>query len=160
MSGIILTSSFKLLKSQSRFGKNFSRREKDFFLKQSFSTTEKVDYIRRAKEAGYFIRLVYVATESSEINMLHVEWRFSQGGHTVPREKIEPRYTRSLKLAVNVARLGDHAHFVDNSRDVDEAEGGIAPFTVFRTIDGVVAKSYLPEAEFSEWTKPIYNALM
>ena len=40
------------------------------------STSEKVDYIRRAKEAGYFIRLVYVATESPEINMLRVEWRF------------------------------------------------------------------------------------
>ena len=123
------------------------------------STPEKVDYIRRAKEAGYFIRLVYVATESPEINMLRVEWRFSQGGHTVPREKIEPRYIRSLKLAVDAARLADRAYFVDNSRDVDEEGGGIAPFAVFRTIDGVVAKSYLPEAEFPEWTKPIYNAL-
>ena len=73
---------------------------------------------------------------------------------------IKDPYTRSLKLAVDVARLADLAYFVDNSRYVDEAEGGIAPFTVFRTIDGVVAKSYLPEAEFPEWTKPIYNALM
>ena len=118
-----------------------------------------MDYIRRAKEAGYFIRLVYVATESPEINMLRVEWRFSQGGHTVPREKIEPRYIRSLKLAVDAARLTDRAYFVDNSRDVDEEGGGIAPFAVFRTIDGVVAKSCLPEAEFPEWTKPICNAL-
>ena len=45
------------------------------------------------------------------------------------------------------------------SQDIDEEEGGIAPFTVFRTMEGVVAKSYLPEKEFSEWTKPIYNAL-
>jgi len=84
---------------------------------------------------------------------------FSQGGHTVPREKIESRYIRSLKLAVDAARLADRAYFVDNSRDVDEEGGGIAPFAVFRTIDGVVAKSYLPEAEFPEWTKPICNAL-
>lgn len=133
--------------------------EKGLLFKTVLSTPGKVDYKHRSKEAGYFIRLVYVATESPEINMLRVEWRFSQGGYTVPREKIQTRYIRSLKLAVDVARLADRAYFVDNSRDVDESEGGIAPFTVFRTIDGVVAKSYLPEAEFPEWTKPIYNAL-
>lgn len=123
------------------------------------STPQKVDYIRRAKESGYFIRLVYVATENPEINTLRVEWRYSQGGHTVPREKIEPRYIRSLKLAVDVARLADRAYFVDNTQDVDEAEGEIDPFTVFRTVDGKIAKSYLPEADFPQWAKPIYNAL-
>ena len=63
---------------------------KGLFFKIVLSTPEKVDYIRRAKEAGYFMRLVYVGTASPAINILRVEWRFSQGGHSVPREKIEP----------------------------------------------------------------------
>ena len=122
------------------------------------STPEKVDYIRRAKKAGYFIRLVYVRTASTAINILRVEWRFSQGGHPVPREKIEPRYIRSLKLAVDVARLADRSYFVGNRQDVDEAEGEIDSFTVFRTAEGIVAKSYLPKTNFPQWSIPIYNA--
>ncbi len=89
------------------------------------STSEKVDCIRRAKEAGYFIRLVYVAMESPENQYAPCGMEiFTRRAH-LPREKIEPRYTRSLKLAVDAARLADRAYFVDNSRDVDEAaEGG------------------------------------
>ena len=100
-----------------------------------------------------------MGTASPAINILRVEGRFSQGWHSVPRDKIEPRYIRSLKLAVDVARLADRAYFVDNTQDVDDAEGEIDPFTVFRTADGIVAKSYLPKTNFPQWAKPIYNAL-
>ena len=131
---------------------------KGLFFKIVLSTPEKVDYIRRAKETGYFIPLVYVGTASPAINILRVEWRFSQGGHYVPHEMIEPRYIRSLKLVVDVARLADRSYFVDNRQDVDEAEGEIDPFTVFRTAEGIVAKSYFPKTNFPQWSIPIYNA--
>lgn len=60
---------------------------------------------------------------------------------------------------MDVALLADPSYFVDNTQDVDEEEGEIDPFTVFRTADGIVAKSYLPETNFPKWAKPIYNAL-
>jgi len=123
------------------------------------SKPDKVDYIHRAKAAGYFVRLIYVATESPEINSLRIAWRVEQGGHDVPREKIQSRYGRSLKQAVTAARIADRAYFVDNSRDVENAADEINPVTVFRTVNGSVAKSYMKEKDFPDWTKDIYQAL-
>lgn len=123
------------------------------------STPEKVEFIRRAKEAGYFIRLVYVATESTEINRLRIAWRVDQGGHDVPRDKIESRYKRSLIQAVAAARIADRAYFVDNSRDVENPASGINPLAIFRTANGVVAKSYMKEQDFPHWVGRIYQAL-
>jgi len=123
------------------------------------SIPEKVDYIQRTKDAGYFIRMVYVATESPEINMVRVAWRADQGGHTVPVEKIRSRYQRSLQQAIAAARIVDRAYFVDNSRDVENPTDEISPFPVFRTVDGVVARIYVKEEEMPKWTKEIYEAL-
>ncbi len=82
------------------------------------SIPEKVGYLRRAKEVGYFIRLVYVATETPEINLIRIAWRTNQGGHAVPADKVRSRYERSLKLAVKACQIVDRAYFVDNSREV------------------------------------------
>lgn len=123
------------------------------------SIPEKVDYIRRAKDAGYFIRLVYVSTESPEINALRIAWRVEQGGHDVPQDKIQSRYARSLKQAVAAARIADRAYFVDNSHDVEDPADEINPITIFRTIDGQVAKIYMEEQDFPHWTRDIYQTL-
>lgn len=123
------------------------------------SIPEKLDYMRRAKGAGYFIRLIYVATESPEINRLRVAWRVDQGGHDVPHQKIVDRYVRSLKLSAEAARIADRAYFVDNSRDMEEQADQINPITVFRTVNGVVAKIYMKEENFPRWAKGIYLTL-
>ena len=123
------------------------------------SMPDKIDYIRRAKAAGYFIRLIYVATESPEINKIRVAWRVEQGGHTVPPDKIESRYERSLKLAIEAARLVDRAYFIDNSHNIKSPTDTAAPFPVFRTVDGKVAKTYVKEEAFPQWTKAIHKSL-
>ncbi|MGB8354131.1 MAG: zeta toxin family protein [Chthoniobacteraceae bacterium] len=122
------------------------------------SIPEKVDYICRAKEAGYFVRFVYVATNSFEINSSRVAWRVELGGHDVPLDKIRSRYVRSLKQAVNAARIADRAYFLDNSPDAEDSDK-INPLTIFRTVDGVVVKTYINEKDFPLWTREIYKAL-
>ncbi|MFZ4116190.1 MAG: zeta toxin family protein [Chthoniobacterales bacterium] len=121
------------------------------------SMPDKVDFIRRAKKAGFFIRLVYVATDSPEINTLRVAWRVEQGGHTVPEEKIYSRYERSLKLAIEVAKIVDRAYFVDNSKDFKEGHKTKQLQPLFRMVDGVVVKTYLDPENFPNWIKPIYK---
>mgnify|MGYP003879409357 CR=1 FL=1 len=44
------------------------------------SSEGKIDYLRRAKEAGYFIRLFFVGTESPAINAARITKRFMDGG--------------------------------------------------------------------------------
>lgn len=123
------------------------------------SIPKKVDFIRRAKKAGYFVRLIYVATNNPEINILRVAWRVDHGGHTVPEDKIRTRYERSLKLALEAANIVDRAYFIDNSRDYKAPIDQFQPLPVFRMVNGVVAKTYLKEKNFPTWTKAIYDGV-
>ena len=59
------------------------------------STTSKVNFIKRAKEAGFFIRLFFVSTESPLINASRVAARVMEGGQDVSIMKIISRYAKS-----------------------------------------------------------------
>jgi predicted ABC-type ATPase len=67
--------------------------------------------------------------------------------------------TRILRSAYDWARITDRAYFVDNSRDVENPSSGMNPLTIFRTANGVVAKSYMKEQDFPHWVGRIYQAL-
>lgn len=67
------------------------------------SAVDKVDYILRAKEAGFFIRLFFVSTESPTINAKRVANRVLNGGHDVPIPKIISRYDKSIANCIALA---------------------------------------------------------
>lgn len=56
---------------------------------------DKLDFVRRCVDGGYFVRVFFVGTESPTINAARVAQRVMKGGHTVPIEKIVSRYARS-----------------------------------------------------------------
>ena len=134
---------------------------KSLLFETVLSTPGKIDFIRRAKLAGYFVRMIFVATESPEINKLRIEWRVEQGGHSVPEEKIESRFIKSLNFSIEAARHADRSYFVDNTKDIEDgAEDSESPFTVFRTVDGIVAKTYVDKACIPMWCHSILAGLM
>jgi predicted ABC-type ATPase len=134
---------------------------KSLLFETVLSTPGKIDFIRRAKLAGYFVRMIFVATESPEINKLRIEWRVEQGGHSVPNEKIESRFVKSLNLSIEAARLADRAYFVDNTKDIEDGgEDSESPYTVFRTVDGKIAKTYVEERCIPLWCHSIRAALI
>ena len=101
-----------------------------------FSADDKVDFIRRAKEAGFFIRLFFVCTESPMINAARIAGRVMKGGHDVPISKIISRYQKSIincKIATSIA---DRVYLYDNSVD------GRAARILFRFADGEIIKRY------------------
>jgi predicted ABC-type ATPase len=55
------------------------------------SAPDKIDFIKRAKETGYFIRLFFVGTSSPMINASRIALRVMNGGHDVPIAKIVSR---------------------------------------------------------------------
>ncbi|GAA4397126.1 hypothetical protein GCM10023187_06060 [Nibrella viscosa] len=91
--------------------------ELSFTFETVMSSADKIETIRRVKEAGYFIRLFYITTRDSEINVSRVSNRMQKGGHFVPVDKIRDRYWRSLNNLANVLRLADEAYLYDNSTD-------------------------------------------
>ncbi|MBF0160308.1 MAG: zeta toxin family protein [Magnetococcales bacterium] len=100
------------------------------------SMPDKVDFIRRACEQGFFVRLFFVCTDDPGINVKRVALRVMEGGHDVPIAKIITRYTRSLANCLTVVQLADRAYLYDNS-----VEGKPARL-LFRTDKGLLVKSY------------------
>ena len=103
------------------------------------STDEKIDFIHRAKEQGFFIRLFFVGTSSPTINASRIAARVLKGGHDVPIKKIISRYFKSIGNCKLAASLADRTYVYDNSTDGVEAQ------LLFRMTDGKVFKEYVTE---------------
>jgi predicted ABC-type ATPase len=85
------------------------------------SAPDKLDFIERARRAGYFVRIFFIGTSDPRTNAARVAGRVIQGGHTVPIEKIVSRYTRSIANLGTVIPLADRVYIYDNSVDGTEA---------------------------------------
>ena len=93
-------------------------------------------FIRRAKQAGFFIRLFFVCTESPMINAARIAGRVMKGGHDVPIAKIISRYQKSIINCKVAASIADRVYIYDNSVDGQEAR------ILFRFADGTIIKRY------------------
>ena len=110
------------------------------------SANDKIDFIKRAKGKGYFIRLFFVGTESPTINASRIAQRVMEGGHDVPITKIISRYSKSISNSCLVAKMVDRSYFYDNSVDFEE------PKLLFRLVDGLITKEY---GVTNNWSLPI-----
>lgn len=123
------------------------RDHKDFIFETVLSSDGKVDFLKRAKEEGYFIRMFFICTESPTINAARIANRVMEGGHDVPIQKIISRYEKAIVNAVKVMRFADRAYFYDNSIDNQNAQ------LLFRTTEGHFAKRY--KDSIAEWANKI-----
>ena len=111
------------------------------------STDEKINFIQRAKEAGFFIRLFFVGTSSPTINASRIAARVMKGGHDVPIAKIISRYAKSIINCGIASQYADRTYVYDNSTD------GVETQLLFRMTDGKVFKEYV--TEIPEWAQGI-----
>lgn len=103
------------------------------------SAPDKVDYIIRAKETGFFIRLFFVSTVSPTINAKRVAQRVLDGGHDVPIPKIISRYDKSIANCKIVSEVVDRLYVYDNS--IEDAEARL----LFRLNNGDLTKQYIDD---------------
>ena len=115
-----------------------------------FSTQEKLEFLKRAKDAGFFIRFFFVCTNDPSINAQRVAQRVMEGGHDVPIPKIIDRYYRSISNALQAIKFVDRAYFYDNT------EANTDPQLLFRVKEGKIEKTY---SDVSPWAKSIYDSL-
>ncbi len=120
------------------------RREELLALRQGiafetvFSTSDKVDFVARARSAGYFVRVFFISTSDPRINAGRVAGRVMQGGHSVPIEKIVSRYGKSMANLSPAIALADRVYIYDNSVELADAR------LCARTHDGTLRKVYGP----------------
>jgi predicted ABC-type ATPase len=100
------------------------------------STDEKIDFLGRAKDAGYFIRVFFIATSDPRINAARVADRVLAGGHAVPIDKILSRHVRAIGNLAPAIALADRVYIYDNSTESVEAR------LCARTDGGLLRKIY------------------
>ncbi len=122
-----------------------------FVFETVLSAIDKIDFIIRAKNAGFFIRLFFISTDSPMINASRIAKRVMEGGHDVPIPKIVSRYSKSIGNCAVVASIVDRLYVYDNSTD-----GHIAKL-LFRASEGHIVKQYV--SKLPDWTAEIINAL-
>lgn len=113
------------------------------------SADDKVTFIRKAKDLGYFVRLFFVCTKSPSINAARIASRVMEGGHDVPITKIISRYLKSIYNCEVVSKFVDRTYIYDNSIDNQEAK------LLFRLSDGKLVKQYTED--IPEWALPIFD---
>lgn len=100
-----------------------------FTFETVMSSPDKVDFLRKAQQAGYRTYLYFVATQDPEINVARVQYRVETGGHPVAEDKIRSRYVRSLELLPQAVSYANRAYIFDNS--------GAEPVWVAEVTDGI-----------------------
>jgi len=67
-----------------------------------------VELLAQAQRVGYRTYLYFIATDDPEINISRVRNSVKLGGHSVPEDRIAPRYGRSLDLLMEAIRHWAH----------------------------------------------------
>jgi predicted ABC-type ATPase len=107
----------------------------------------KLDMLRAAIEAGFDVTLIYIGLTSARLSALRVDQRVARGGHDVPRDRIESRYTRSLANLKQAIAFVPSVKLYDNS-SADEPFQHIATFH-----DG--ALTFRMKGRLPMWTRGI-----
>lgn len=110
--------------------------KKSFVFETVFSAQDKIDFVLRAKEAGFFIRIFFISTSNPAINASRIAKRVMEGGHDVPIRKIISRYNKSIQNCKTVSPIVDRLYVYDNSIDDVDAR------PLFRLSAGDLAKQY------------------
>lgn len=75
---------------------------------------DKLEFLKTAEKAGYFVFLIFIGVGDSELSSDRVAMRVLKGGHDVPEDKLRERYPRimaNLKRAlVEIANVWVYDH--------------------------------------------------
>lgn len=93
---------------------------RSFTFETVLSSSRNVELLKKAKNFGYQIEIVYVLTADPQINVSRVAQRVKNGGHDVPMDKIISRYYKSLNNISKIIQIADVMWVVDNSAEKAE----------------------------------------
>ena len=70
--------------------------------------------VKRAKQAGYTVRLYYVGLDTLQECLRRIQNRVEKGGHDIPRADVERRFAHRFADAARILPYCDEAKFFDN----------------------------------------------
>ena len=88
----------------------------DFAFETTLSTRSYVNTIKKAKEKGYFVTILYFWLNTPDLAVERVKIRVKEGGHDIPEKTIRRRYDLGIKNMFNLyIPVADYWMFIDNS---------------------------------------------
>lgn len=69
---------------------------------------------KQARESGYYVRLYYVALNTSSESLERIQNRVKRGGHDIPRDDVERRFAGRWDAVRKILPYCDEAEFYDN----------------------------------------------
>jgi predicted ABC-type ATPase len=105
-----------------QLAESFLSSRQSFLVETTLSGKTYLRMMRRAKQAGYSVVLLYVGTNDVKINMERVRHRVANGGHDVPEVDQLRRYPRSFANLKHAFELADDVVLYDNSTDAGHVE--------------------------------------
>jgi len=126
----------------------FIKRRESFIFETVFSDPvgDKVAFLAEAAESGYTVVLCYVGISGPEVSETRVAMRISQGGHEVPSEKLQSRFSRTVENLRRAIQKLPHVLVYDN-------EDMSTPFRLVAAFDqGRLLTSTEP---LPEWIEPL-----
>lgn len=100
-----------------------------------------------ARDQGYEVWVIYIATEHPLVNVMRVKERVALGGHDVPVDRIEGRYWKSLHNLPFALALSHFAQVFDNSNPDD-------PFRLLFEMEAGRTILRCPISEMPGWALP------
>ena len=92
------------------------RERKTFAWETTLSGRTTKAWVLKAKDAGYFIKLVFVWIQSLEESIKRIQRRVREGGHAVPAQDVRRRFLKTLRNFFNdFCPLADAWKLFDNS---------------------------------------------
>jgi len=86
-----------------------------FVVETTLSGMSTLSLMKEAQEAGFRTELKFIGLSSSELSKARVAGRVAAGGHDVPQEDIERRFSRSLDSLPTAISKADRVELYENS---------------------------------------------
>lgn len=99
-----------------KIGKLISNQQ-DFAFETTLATKSYTNTIRKARQAGFQVTLVFFYLDSHDLAIERVKTRVNEGGHDIPKPVIIRRYYAGLRNLFNLyIPISDYWMIFDNSR--------------------------------------------
>lgn len=108
---------------------------RDFVFETTLSSHHAIATMRRARDEGYEVGLVFVALANADLNVRRVAERVGRGGHDIPEDDIRRRSPRSFANLARALPLAHGSLVYDNSEQV--------PRLILRSEAGRIAENQL-----------------
>ena len=89
--------------------------KEDLIIETTASSPSLLRLITKAKQLGYFTRIVFMMLNSPQLNITRIKHRVSLGGHFIDDLTVQRRYDRAINLLPQLITAADHFQLFDNS---------------------------------------------